>query len=94
MIANFFQFGVAQKWRGRIRAHAAGIQARVAVERALVILRSGEQFCRFTVTERVQRNFDAFEKFLDDNFRARRAETFADKDFINRFFSLGNTRAN
>jgi hypothetical protein len=85
---------VAQERRGRIRAHAAGVQAEVAVERALVILRRGENLRRLAVAQRVQRNLDAFEKFLDDHARARRAEGLADHDFVHGLFRFGLVGAN
>ena len=37
---------------------------------------------------------DAFEKFLDDHVRARRAEGFADHDFVHGLFGFGLVRAN
>ena len=79
---------VAQKRRRRIGAHAAGVQAQVAVQRAFVVLRGRKQLRRLAVAKRVQRNLHAFQKFLDDNVRARRAKGFADQDFVNRPCSL------
>ena len=54
----------------------------------------GKQFRRFAVAKRVQRNFHAFQKFLDDNVRARRAEGFADQDFVNGLVRFGDVGAN
>ena len=59
-----------------------------------MILRRGKKFGRFAVANGVKRNLHAFKKFLDDDFRARRAETFCDENFVNRFTCLYFTGAN
>ena len=87
-----FRFGQERRWR--ISAHAAGVQALVAVQRAFVVLRRRKQFRRFAVAERVQGNLHAFEKFLNDHVRARRAKGLADHDFVHGLFRLGHVGAN
>ena len=85
---------VGQKRRRRIRSHAAGVQAKVAVKRALVILRRRKNFRGLAVAKRVQGNLDAFEKFLNDHVRARCTKRFADHDFVHGLFCLNLIRAN
>ena len=66
----------------------------VAVERALMVLGSGKQLRRLAVAKRVQRNLHAFQKFLDHNVGAGRAEGLADQDLINGPFGLRLAGAN
>ena len=49
----------------------------------------GKIFAVLPSHKRVEGNLDAFEKFLDDDLRARRAESFADHDFVHRLVRLG-----
>ena len=77
-MANLCDLLVVQEWRGRIRPHAAGVQALVAIERALVVLRRGKNLRHLAVAQRVQGNLDTFEKFLNDDLRACRPKGFAD----------------
>ena len=61
------QLRLAQERRGRVGAHAAGVQAEVAVQRALVVLGGREQLRRLAVAERVQGDLHPFKQFLDDD---------------------------
>lgn len=80
---------LGQKRGRRIRPHAAGVQALVALERALVILRGRENPRRRAVAQGVHRDFDALEIFLNDHLRARRAEHLAHHDFVHGLFGFG-----
>ena len=60
-----------QERRGRIGAHAAGVQAEVAVQGAFVVLGRREQLGGLAVAERVEGDFHALEQFLDDDAGAR-----------------------
>ena len=58
----------------RIRAHAAGVRAFVAVERPLEVLRSRQWNGVDTVAEREHRDLGAFEQLLDEERFAERSD--------------------
>ncbi len=66
--------GVHERAR-RERAHAAGVRAPVAVEDALVILRGADRERPRAVAHDEERDLGAGQAFLDDELRARRAES-------------------
>ncbi len=65
-------------------AHAAGIRAGVAVAEPLVVLRGGERQRVLAVDQREKARLLAFEKILDDDLRARRAEPALDQGGVDR----------
>ncbi len=58
-VADGGQLGVAQERGGGIGAHAAGVQAEVAVQRPLVVLGGREQLGGLAVAEGVEGDFHA-----------------------------------
>ena len=78
---------------GRIGAHAAGVEAAVAVQGALVVLRGGEEFGGLAVAQGVEGDFHAFEQFLDDDARPGRAKGLADEDVLDGLVGLGHVAA-
>ena len=74
---------------GRKRAHAASVQAEVAVECALVILRARKKQVAPSVHERVDAALLAFEKFLDHHLCARVPEFPLLHDFADRRLCFG-----
>ena len=57
-------------WRGRIRTHAAGVGAFVAVFEALVVLAGGQGQHVLAVAQHDETGFFAFKEFLDHHTRA------------------------
>ena len=53
--------------RRRVRAHAAGVRAAVAVESPFVVLRRREEFHRFAVDERHHGSLFPAQAFFDDD---------------------------
>ena len=58
---------VAQPGERRVRAHAAGVGACVAVEQALVVLRGAERAARVAVAEEEERHLGSGEELLDEH---------------------------
>ena len=64
--------GVGEPRHRRVRAHAAGVRALVAVERALEVLRRAERHRALAVAQREERHLRALEQLLDDDRAAER----------------------
>ena len=86
-MAHLRQLSVVQEWRRRIRPHAAGVPALVAIQRPFVVLGSRKESEPRSVTECMKRNLGSLQKFLNDNARTGGAECFANHDFVNGLFS-------
>ena len=69
--------------RGRIRAHAAGVGAFVAVQQTLVILAGRHWQHVLAIHHDDEAGFFTFEKFLDHHARARITELVVGKHHIN-----------
>src|SRR5262249_4587405 len=80
LVVGLREFSIRQEWRGRIRAHSAGIQPLVTIQSAFMVLRSREKLRGFAVAKRVQRYFRSLKKFLDNNFRTRSAKRFPNEN--------------
>ena len=81
-VGDLGEFFVAQKRHRRVGAHAAGVQAFVAVEGAFVILRAGEKLGAFAIAQCVQRHLHAGDQFLDQHARAGLAERAVGHDLV------------
>lgn len=81
--------GLGRGRRGRVRAHAARVGARVALADALVVLRRRERERRVAVREGEDRQLLAREELLDDDLLARGAKLPADHDVVQAGERLG-----
>ena len=73
-VGDFLHKGVIYPRDGRVRAHAAGVVALVAVERALMVLAGGEDAHCLAVGEGEDGHFHAFDVVFDDDEVSRRSE--------------------
>ena len=78
--------------RGRIRAHAAGVGALVAVEDALVVLARGERQHALAVDHHDEARLLALHEFLDDDAMAGVAELVAGEHHVDRRMRLVDRR--
>ena len=96
-VGDFFHEGVVYPRNGRVCAHAAGVVAFVAVERALVVLAGGKDAHGFAVGEGEDGHFHAFDVVFDDDEVSCRSELLlfkhhaAGRDCV--FVGLGQERA-
>ncbi len=79
----------AEDRRGRIRAHAAGVLAAIAILRALVILGPGERHHAATIRDGVVRDFLADQALFDDDARTGGAEATRTHDLRERALGFG-----
>jgi len=73
----------------RIRAHAAGVGAGIAVADALVILAAGHRQCVHAIDQRDEAGFLAVEKLLDHHPRTGIAVGVAGQHVVQRRFGIG-----
>src|SRR5438067_633916 len=62
--AHLRELLVVQEWYGRKRAHAARVQAPVAIQRPFVVLGWRKEFEPLSVTESMESNLGPFQKLL------------------------------
>ena len=78
----------------RIGAHAAGVRACIAVERALVIFGGSQRERARAIAQNEERRFAPDEQFLDDEARAGLAEPLVDHHRLHLRLCVGKIRGN
>src|SRR5262249_43457613 len=80
--ANLRQCRLGQKRSRRVSAHAAGVQALVAVQGALVVLGRRKQHGRLAVAKRMEGNLRPFQELLDNDGASSSAKYLVDEDVV------------